>query len=230
TPCPSHEPTVVPTSPMHTLSYAASSDPSRRSETLTCDVAVTGSTPSPETVTVTGYTPGAAHVCAACTAYPPNAPATSVPATGSDPSPNVTCASSAATSPPTPVRVANAPVTSRPVTASRSGAAESVSSWAPDSRGSASSSTSAIDSAPSPAVAVTVTRYCANAAGSATVNGRVCSAQRNCSPDRSSSVVHVSPSSEPSRVHADGEAVPLAPEVRVYVATVGRMPLPAHVI
>src|SRR5690606_18883017 len=119
TPCPSHEPTVVPTSPMHTLSYAASSDPSRRSETLTCDVAVTGSTPSPETVTVTGYTPGAAHVCAACTAYPPNAPATSVPATGSDPSPNVTCASSAATSPPTPVRVANAPVTSRPVTASR---------------------------------------------------------------------------------------------------------------
>ncbi len=120
--------------------------------------------------------------------------------------------------------------TSRPVTASRSGAAERVSSSAPDSFGSARSSTSASDSAPEPDVDVTVTRYRANAVGSATVKGRVCRAQRNCSPDRSSSVVHVSPSSEPSRVHADGDAVPLAPEVSVYDPTVGRMPLPAHVI
>ncbi len=169
-------------------------------------------------------------MCAASTAYPPNAPARSDPATGSEPSPNATWTSSAATSPSTPVRVANEPETSRPVTASRSGAAERVSSSAPDSFGSARSSTSASDSAPEPDVDVTVTRYRANAVGSATVKGRVCRAQRNCSPDRSSSVVHVSPSSEPSRVHADGDAVPLAPEVSVYDPTVGRMPLPAHVI
>ncbi len=54
TPWPSHEPTVVPASPMQTLSYAASSEPSRRRETLTYEEVETVSIPSPETVTVTG--------------------------------------------------------------------------------------------------------------------------------------------------------------------------------
>lgn len=39
---------------MQTLSYAPSSEPSRRSETVTYEEVETGSIPSPETVTVTG--------------------------------------------------------------------------------------------------------------------------------------------------------------------------------
>ncbi|MNW52373.1 hypothetical protein D3C74_298910 [compost metagenome] len=137
---------------------------------------------------------------------------------GSLPSPKVTVVETspaAISSGVTPTSVASDALTSVPVVVATSWPAVSVSSAPVEALGSASSSSSASASAPSPEVAVIATRYCEYAAGSASVNGRVWTAQRNCWSVRSSSVVQVWPSFEPSTFQALGAAVPVAPEVRV---------------